>query len=405
MMFRLAERMNELKASEIREILKLTQQPEVISFAGGLPAQELFPTRELVAVTAEALIREGHKVLQYSTTEGCSHLRKAVAERMNRLRATRVEPDNILITAGSQQGLDLTGKLFLDPGDAVLCESPTYLGAVNAFKAYSPRFLEVPTDDHGMNLAALEDFLKAEPKAKFIYVVPDFQNPTGRTWSLERRMGLVEIADHYGVPVIEDNPYADLRFEGEPFPSVKSFDRNGIVVHLGTFSKIFCPGLRIGWVSADRSLLEKYVLAKQGVDLHTSTLGQSQLRFYLEGYDIDQAIIRLREVYRGRRDAMLNALDETMPECVSYTRPQGGLFLWMELPETMNARDLLVESVKENVAFVPGGSFFPNGGHENTLRLNFSAASEERIVEGIHRLAGVIRRLLANNGCCEAAIA
>ncbi|HUK14483.1 MAG TPA: PLP-dependent aminotransferase family protein [Thermoanaerobaculaceae bacterium] len=403
-----AKRMESLKASEIREILKVTQRPEVISFAGGLPAPECFPVDEMREVAARVLSERGRVALQYSTTEGDPALRRAIAERMRDRLAADVPPEEVLITSGSQQGLDLTGKVFLDEGDAVLCESPTYLGAINALQVYRPRFVEVPTDDDGMLPEELDKRLAAEPRAKLAYVIPDFQNPTGRTWSLARRHAFMEIVSRRKLPVVEDNPYGELRFEGTPLPALKAIDPDGLVVFLGTFSKIFCPGLRIGWLAARRRLLEKYVVVKQGADLHTSTLAQMQIAAYVEAYDLDDNVARIREVYRRRRDAMIRAIEAEFPPGVRFTRPHGGLFLWVELPASLNAREVLARCVAENVAFVPGGSFFPNGGHENTFRLNFSNMPEPRIAEGIARLGRVLRELVGRvepSGVREAGVA
>ena len=401
-----ARRMEGLKASEIRELLKVTLHPETISFAGGLPAPELFPIRELAQVALRVLEDDGCEALQYSTTEGHMELRRIIARRMNALSGTAVDPERVLITCGSQQGLDLSGKLFVDEGDAVLCESPTYLGAVQAFAAYRPRFVEVATDADGMLPDDLDRLLAETPRVKVIYVVPDFQNPTGRTWSLARRLALVDAARRHRVVIVEDHPYDDLRYEGERLPPLKALDPAGEIVYLGTFSKIFCPGMRLGWLTAPAHLFDKYVLVKQGVDLHTSTLSQRQLTLYLQRYDIEASIERMRELYRRRRDAMLRTMDAEFPPEVIYTRPGGGLFLWVELPARLNARELLVECGRQGVVFVPGGSFFPNGGHENTLRLNFSNMSEERIAEGIRRMGAVLRaRLAAGEPAATAAVA
>jgi DNA-binding transcriptional MocR family regulator len=399
---RFAKRMESLKASEIREILKVTQRPEVISFAGGLPAPELFPVKALQEVTRKILEEEGRHALQYSTTEGHPPLRRWIAGRLAAHEGGRFTADDILVTSGSQQGLDLTGKLFLDEGDVVLCESPTYLGAISAWNVFRPRWVEVPTDDEGMLPEALDELLGRHPDAKLVYVVPNFQNPSGRTWSLERRRRVMEVADRSEVHVVEDNPYGELRFEGTPLPSLASFSRAGRVISLGTFSKVFCPGLRVAWVAARSSLHEKLVVLKQGADLQTSTLAQMQVARYLAEHDLDEDIARLIPVYRERRDAMLGALGEEMPTGVRYTRPAGGLFLWVELPEGVSARTLLDECLRNDVAFVPGGAFFPNGGHEETLRLNYSNMPVERIREGIRRLAAalaVVARATAGSAC------
>jgi 2-aminoadipate transaminase len=394
MKFKFAKRMEYLKASEIREILKITERPEIISFAGGLPAPELFPVKEIMEANRIVLEEDGAKALQYSTTEGYSPLRQWIAGRMNTRLGTSFESDDILITSGSQQALDLSGKVFLDEGDVVLCESPTYLAAISAFKAYGCEFVEVPTDSEGMIPEELERILENTEKVKIIYVIPDFQNPTGRTWSLERRERLVETAMKHQVMIIEDNPYGELRFEGRDLPSVKSFDRIGCVLCLGTFSKTFCPGYRIGWIAGDQRIIKKYVLVKQGTDLQCNTLAQRELAKYLELYDLDAHIEKIRKVYKQRRDIMVKTMAEEFPEGVTFTRPQGGLFAWVELPTKVHAREVLEKSLEKNVAFVPGGSFFPNGGKENFFRVNFSNMSEEKIIEGIRRLGEIIREFV-----------
>lgn len=394
MEFKFANRMSHLKASEIREILKVTERPEVISFAGGLPAPELFPLEDIKTVNRMVLEEEGSKALQYTTTEGYPPLREWIARRMNARLSTRFQSDNILLTHGSQQALDLSGKVFLDEGDVVLCESPTYLAAISAFKAYGCKFVEVPTDGDGMVPDELEKILDRTDRVKLIYVIPDFQNPTGRTWSLARREKLVQLAMKHEVMIIEDNPYGELRFEGETLPSLKSFDSMGCVISLGTFSKTFCPGYRIGWIAGDQRVIEKYVLVKQGADLQCNTIAQMEIAKYLELYDIDAHIAKIRDVYKQRRDLTVKTMEEEFPEGVTFTRPQGGLFAWVELPAHINARDVLVKSLEKNVAFVPGGSFFPNGGNENTFRLNFSNMPEDRIVEGLKCLAGVLREFV-----------
>lgn len=394
--FKMAKRMTNIKASEIREILKITERPEVISFAGGLPAPELFPVEEIKKVNQLVLDTDAQKALQYTTTEGYLPLREWVADRMNTRLGTSFDCDNILITHGSQQALDLTGKVFLDEDDIVFCESPTYLAAISAFKAYGCNFVEIPTDSEGMITAELERKLKQYPQAKLIYIIPDFQNPTGRTWSLQLRKEIAALSAHYGVPVLEDNPYGELRFEGEFLPSAKAFDVIGNILCTGTFSKIFCPGYRIGWIAGDKNIIRQLVLAKQSADLQCSTIAQMEIAKFLELYDIDEHIEKIRTVYKRRRDLLVKTMEETFPAGVSFTRPAGGLFAWVELPESLNARTYLEKCLEKNVAFVPGSSFFPNGGHENTLRLNFSNMPEDKIVEGIRRMGKLLNDCPAN---------
>ncbi len=393
MSLKFASRIDSLRASDIREILKITQRAEVISFAGGLPAPELFPVEQMKEISHQVLEESGRLALQYSTTEGHEPLRQKIAARIGRKFQTKATAAEVMITSGSQQALDFTGKLFLDVGDVVLCESPTYLAAISAFRAYQPDFVAVPTDDDGMIIEELDKILATTAKVKLVYVIPDFQNPTGRTWSLERRRRFIETVSRYGVAVLEDNPYGELRFEGEILPSIKSMDHDGLVIGTGTFSKTFCPGMRIGWLVAKSAVIEKYVLIKQGADLCTSLRNQMEVNLFMERFDFEENLIHLTALYRKRRNAMVEALAEMMPEGVSFTRPQGGLFLWVSLPEQIKAVELLKECLKQDVAFVPGDAFFPNGGVENALRLNYSNMSEDRIRVGIGRLAVAIRGL------------
>ena len=390
-----AKRMSYIKASEIREILKVTEHEEVISFAGGLPAPELFPIDEIDEVNRIVLREAGTKALQYTTTEGCPPLREWIATRMNERLGTAFDKDNILITHGSQQGLDLSGKVFLDEGDIVLCESPTYLAAISAFKAYGCNFIEIPTDEEGMDMGALEEVLSSTPNIKLIYVIPTFQNPTGKTWSLERRRKLAEVSSKYSVAVIEDNPYGELRFEGEHLPSVKSFDTDGNILCTGSFSKIFCPGFRIGWIAGDKDIIRKYVLVKQGTDLQCNTIAQMTIAEYLKRYDIDKHIGRIVEVYKKRRGVALRCIEPYFPANIKFTHPEGGLFTWIELPEGIPAREILESCLERKIAFVPGGSFFPNGNRENTFRINYSNMPEERIEKGLKVIGEVVKEYIA----------
>lgn len=392
-----AKRMSYIKASEIREILKVTEQEDVISFAGGLPAPELFPIDEINEINQIVLNEAGTKALQYTTTEGYGPLREWIAKRMNERLATTFDKDNILITHGSQQALDLSGKVFLDEGDIVLCESPTYLAAISAFGAYGCRFIEIPTDENGMIMDALENILNKTQNIKLIYVIPTFQNPTGRTWSLERRKKLAELSSKYGVAVVEDNPYGELRFEGEYLPSIKSFDKVGNILCTGSFSKIFCPGFRIGWIAGDKEIIRKYVLVKQGTDLQCNTIAQMTIAEYLKRYDIDKHITKIIEVYKKRKDIAVECIESYFPDNIKFTRPKGGLFTWIELPEGVSAREILDKCLERKIAFVPGGSFFPTESKENTLRINYSNMPEDRIEKGLKIMGEVVKEYINNS--------
>jgi 2-aminoadipate transaminase len=388
-------------SSVIRELLKLTEKPDFISFAGGLPAPEVFPIKQ-VAEAVDTLMKEmPTQALQYSTTEGYRPLREFLARTMAR-PGIAVSPDNLLITSGSQQALDLLGKLFIDPGDRILVEAPTYLGALQAWNAYEAEYITVPADENGMVVDAMEEALQQQPK--FIYLVPSFHNPTGVTLSLERRKKLVQIAAQAGVPIVEDDPYGQLRFEGEELPTLFTLDAqrqpatddtyNGNVIYLSTFSKILAPGLRLAWVAAGPEVMRRLVQSKQGTDLQSSTFGQ-MLAYEVarEGY-LDKHIEIIRATYRERRNAMLQAMSDFLPTGVHWNRPQGGMFLWCVLPEGMSSLKLLEMCVPMKVAFVPGDSFYPCGGGENTMRLNFSNATPEMIREGIARLGAAIRSMM-----------
>ncbi|MCI8866760.1 MAG: PLP-dependent aminotransferase family protein [Anaerotignum sp.] len=390
-MVKFANRMSLLTGSEIRELLKLTSQPDIISFAGGMPAPELFPVEGVKEAAIQTLDERGRAALQYASTEGDPALRKHIVARMEAKNGIKTDIDHVLVTSGSQQGLDFSARVFLNPGDVVLLESPSYLGAVNAFKACEPKFMDIPTDDNGMIMEELEKVLATTDNVKMIYVIPDFQNPSGRTWTLERRQKFMEIINKYEIPVIEDNPYGELRFEGTSLPSLKSMDTKGLVIFLGTFSKILAPGYRLGWVCAETEILGKYNFMKQAADLQASSIGQMETAKFLDLYNLDEHVEKIKAVYVKRRDCMLKAMEDFFPEGVTWTHPEGGLFTWVTLPDYMDAKDLQMKCLEKKVAFVPGGGFFPNGGHENTLRMNYSCMPEEKIVEGIKRIGEVIK--------------
>ncbi|MCX6054948.1 MAG: PLP-dependent aminotransferase family protein [Chloroflexi bacterium] len=401
--FRYAQRTQRMKASAIRELLKLTEQSDVISFAGGLPAPEVFPVEEFKRACIYVLDHQGAQALQYGSTDGYVPLREMIARNTNRL-GNGVSIDNIMITSGSQQALDLLGKIFINRGDRVIVENPTYLGAIQAWNSYGAEYIPVAMDDEGMDTRVLEEALRKG--AKFIYVLPNFQNPTGATLSLSRRHQLIELADQYGVPIIEDDPYSQLRFEGEHLPAVELLDSqmrdttntySGNVIYLSTFSKILAPGIRLAWVIAPKEVINKLVLAKQGADLHTSTFNQIVAHEVGQHGYLDRHVKIIQDTYRERRDVMLEALEEHMPDGVNWSRPHGGLFLWVTLPEHLNSQEMFLDAVKEKVAFVPGDNFYSTGGGTNTMRLNFSCSKPEMINEGISRLGKVVKSKLMHH--------
>lgn len=397
---RYAQRTQRMKSSAIRELLKMTEQADLISFAGGLPAPDVFPVHEFKEACNNVLDHSSTLALQYGATEGVGPLREMITRHTQRY-SIQVSPENVMITSGSQQALDLIGRIFINRGDRILVESPTYLGALQAWNAYGAEYIAIPSDENGMITDELEKSLRCGPK--FIYVLPNFQNPTGATMSLDRRKKLVELADRYGVPIIEDDPYGQLRFEGEHLPAVEVLDSriraangwySGNVIYLSTFSKLLAPGLRLAWVIAPPEVISKLVQAKQGADLHTSTFNQMLAYEVAHKGFLDKHVVTIRQVYLERRNVMLDALTEHMPDGVRWTHPQGGLFLWATLPEDIDTTDLLAEAIKEKVAFVPGGSFHPCGGGTNTMRLNFSYSKPDQINEGIARLGRVIKNRL-----------
>ncbi len=386
-----------MKRSEIRELLKVTRQPDIISFAGGLPAPDTFPVKELEEICSKVLREKGKMALQYGTTEGEAPLRASIAQWMSHEKGT-IKPENILVTAGSQQGLDMVAKVFVDPGDIIVMELPSYVGGLQAFTSYRAKMIGVPQDDQGMRMDKLEKLLeklaRKKKKPKFIYVVPDFQNPSGVTMSLERRKRLLELAYKYEVPIVEDSPYRDLRFAGETVPAIYALDDQEQVIVLGTFSKIFCPGLRLAWIMAPAQWLDKLVIAKQGMDLCCPTFNQLVASEYIDRGQLPKQIEEIRRLYGRKREAMLKALRKNMPKGVKWTKPEGGLFLWVRLPKNLSANDLFPKAIEEKVAYVVGTAFHCDGKGQNCMRLNFSYPSEEQIEEGVKRLANMIRKNL-----------
>ncbi|MDM7916411.1 MAG: PLP-dependent aminotransferase family protein [Candidatus Eisenbacteria bacterium] len=387
---RLAKRVAGMKSSVIRELLKLTEQPDIISFAGGLPAPEFFPIREFEEGAMHVLRSAGPRALQYSTTEGFPPLRQWLAEAMAKYHI-EVTPDNILMTNGSQQALDLIGKLFVEPGSCVLTSAPTYLGALQAWNSYEACYETVDQDDDGILIDRLRETLKRVSKPRMFYVLPNFQNPGGSTMPLDRREELVRIAREYDLILIEDDPYGELRYEGEDVTPIYRLAPER-TIYLSTFSKTLAPGIRLGWIVAPQPIIRRFVQAKQGADLNTGILVQMLANDICQRGILKSHVKKLRGVYRERRDTMLAALEEYWPSGCSWTRPAGGLFLWAKVPEKIDTKDLLVQAVEKKVAFVPGMAFYPgeSGGH-NAMRLNFSNATVEQIREGIRRLGEAIR--------------
>jgi 2-aminoadipate transaminase len=386
---KLAARTAGMKSSVIRELLKLTQQPDIISFAGGLPAPELFPIREFREACEHILVKYGPESLQYSTTEGDPELRKWLATTMAKY-GIWVEPDNILITNGSQQALDLIGKLFVEPGSCVMTSAPTYLGALQAWNAYQACYFTVPQDDDGILVEQIPGMLK-KVQPRLLYVLPNFHNPAGTTMPLDRRIRLVEIAREHDLIIIEDDPYGELRYEGEDITPIFRLAPER-TIYLSTFSKTLAPGLRIGWIVAPKAIITRFVQAKQGADLHTGTFVQMIARDICERGIVKEHVKKLRGVYRDRRDAMLHGLEEFWPEGCSWTHPKGGLFLWARVPKTVHTAEMLPKAVERKVAYVPGLAFYPGESDGfNAMRLNFSNATTEQIREGTRRLGEAIR--------------
>jgi len=394
----LAKRTGRMKSSAIRELLKLTQQPDIISFAGGLPAPEFFPIRETIEACKYILQEDGARALQYSATEGYPPLKEYLATSMHKY-GVPANPGNVLLTNGSQQALDLIGKIFINPGDFVITGRPTYLGAIQAWNAYEARFETVNLDDDGMVVDEIEQayekvMAKSGRPPRFIYVLPNFHNPAGTTLPLERRKKLADIATALNLPVIEDDPYGQLRYEGKDVPPICTLIPER-TIYLGTFSKTLAPGLRLGWIVCPEALMQRFIQAKQGCDLHTGTFVQFVAADICQRGLLKPHVKRLCGHYKERRDTMLDALTEFWPDGCSWTHPQGGLFLWARVPESIDTQEFFQEAVAEKVAYVPGVNFYPNmDGGFNAMRLNFSYAAPDVIIEGIRRLGNALKKRL-----------
>lgn len=385
-----ADRMNNVHKSFIREILKVTEEPEIISFAGGLPNPKSFPVAEIEEAVCKVLQSNGDEILQYSTSEGYLPLREYIAERYSK-KGLKVNADEILITNGSQQGIDLVSKVFLNKGDKVLVENPTYLAAIQSFGLFEPEFKAVPLLDDGADIEALKKIFN-ENKIKLFYSVTNFQNPTGITYSKDKRQQVAEILKNEETIFVEDNPYGEIRFLGEDLPLIKSYLDNSVL--FGSFSKIVSPGMRLGWIVANEEIMEKILICKQASDLHSNYFTQRVVYQYLIDNDVDKHIEKIKKMYRDQRNLMVSMIEKHFPENVKYTKPEGGMFLWVTLPEGLSSMDLFDLAIKEDVAFVPGKAFFTDGSGDNTLRLNFSNSNEEKIEEGIKRLGRTIDELI-----------
>lgn len=393
-----SRRAKAMKASEIRELLKLVTASDVISFAGGLPNPDSFPVDEMEGICRATLEKYGKRAMQYGTTEGVKEFREAIAGRINKRYGLNLTEDNIVVTGGSQQGLDILGKIFIDPNDPIIVEMPSYLGALSAFKTYDPDFIGIPLDNNGMDVNMLEERLvdleKRTSLPKFVYVVPTFQNPTGVTLSEKRRKKLLDLAHEYAFIIIEDSPYDELRYSGDDISSLFAMDPER-VLSLGTFSKIFAPGIRLAWIAGHEDLIRKIVVAKQSTDLCTASFNQYVLTEYINQGLLDPHIEEIRVLYSRKRDVMLDALEEYMPDGVEWTRPDGGMFLWVTGPSFIDTSEMFSKAIQRRVAYVVGSAFFHDGSGRNSMRLNFSYPTDERIVEGVRRLAEVFKESIA----------
>lgn len=387
-----AQRMNGVQPSAIKELLALGADPGIISFGGGYPDASLFPAAQLEEIYREVIRAPGGAAMQYAPSEGLPRLREQIAELMQ-ADGTPCRAEDVLILQGSQQGLDFAAKMLVDPGDIIITEDPTFLGALIAFNPSQPTYVAIPMDEQGMRMDALEKALKINANVRMIYTVPDFQNPTGVTLSLERRQRLIELAVEYDVIILEDTPYRHIRFSGETLPSLKSMDRQGHVIHLGSFSKVLVPGLRIGWAVAAPELLEKMALLKVAADTQTSTINMAAASLFLDRFDLQAHIAMLQTAYRSKKEVMLDAMRQHFPQEVTMTNPDGGLFTWASFPEEFDATRFMKDVALPiaRVAYVPGATFFPTHQQANHARINFSAQSEERICSGIAALGAALR--------------
>ncbi len=388
--FKFSKRVPADGTDAVGAILKAAADPKIISFAGGLPAPELFPVKEMKAAVDKIFDEHGQEAMQYGAAKGVTALRQAIQQHVKEKENVDSELDNVLVTTGSEQALDLVGKAFVNPGDTVLVEQPTYLCALDVFRSYGANFASVEMDEDGMKMDALEEALKANPNTKLIYTVPNFQNPTGRTMTEERRKQLAELAEKYDVYVLEDNPYGEIRFAGQHVPAVKSFDKSGHVFYMSTFSKTLAPGFRLGWLVADKNVVNKLTVLKQSADLHTDNLAQFAVAQFFADNDVDAHVKEISALYGKRKDLMLEGIKKYFPEGVKYTDPEGGMFLWVEVPGVDDTVELFKECLEHDVAFVPGDPFFAGEVQPGAFRLNYSNMKEDQIEVGLKRLGAAL---------------
>lgn len=393
-MFKFSKRVPADGTDAVGAILKAAADPKIISFAGGLPAPELFPVEGMKEATDKVYAEHGQQALQYGAAKGVTELRELILKRVKEKENIDAKLENVMVTTGSEQAIDLVGKAFVNPGDTVLVEEPTYLCALDVFRSYGANFVSVPMDDDGMKMDALEEALKAHPETALVYTVPNFQNPTGRTMPAERRKKFAELAAKYDVPVLEDNPYGDIRFAGEHVPSVKSFDHAGKVFYMSTFSKILAPGFRLGWLVADPKVIEKLTVLKQSADLHTDNLVQYVVTEFFKENDVDAHVKEISDLYGKRKQLMIDGIKKYFPKDVKYTDPEGGMFLWVEVPGVTDTVELFKQCLEHNVAFVPGDPFFAGKPQQGTFRLNYSNMQEDQIEVGLKRLGEALSQAL-----------
>ncbi|MDR0975248.1 MAG: PLP-dependent aminotransferase family protein [Ruminococcus sp.] len=390
-----SDKVTGLQASAIREILKFTSLPQVISFAAGNPAPEAFPSEAIGEIAAKIMKDNPVAALQYSITEGYAKLRETMKARLLSQNSYNPEIDDVIITSGGQQGNELSCKVLLNEHETLICEAPSFTGSLTSFKSYNVKLTGVPMEDDGMDMAMLENKLRSASKPKIIYTIPNFQNPTGICMSEAKRKKLYELACKYNVIILEDNPYGEIRFEGKPIPSVKSFDTEGRVIYVGSFSKVIAPGLRVGFVSAPKEIIQKIVVCKQVADVHTNIFAQMVCDEFVNNYNFDEHLKRIREIYKAKCHLMLSELEKHIPASVQFTRPEGGLFLWGTLPEKVNMPAFCKTAVENNVAVVPGSAFLVDENTPiNSFRLNYSTPSDENIVKGCAILGEVLKQML-----------